>query len=295
MKISINIITYGREKEFLSTLEDICKYRGKNLEVLILNNNIEDRLKNQMEEIFKNKNIVLRYYHLGKNLGVALGRNYLIERSLGEYIVTLDDDVYIENINDLLEKVEKYLKVEKIGALAFNIKNYYSKKPLSHEIPHGNKKLDFNKNLETYYYIGAGHCIRKSTYERVGMYPKDLGIYGGEERDLSFRILGEDLEILYCSDIVIYHKVSPEGRMSLERENFYRYRNQLMVLNRYMNFIPRWSSNILWSLFYYLKKGGKIQYIFQVLREVNGLERYPLEKRKKIEKKIKSLKGRIYY
>ena len=293
--ISIITPSYNSKEYILETIKSVQNQSYKNWEMIIIDDCSRDGTL-ELLEILEKEDSRIKIQKNSENKGPGFCRNLGFKVASGEYICLLDsDDVYIENINYLLERVEEYLKVEKIGALAFNIKNYYSKKPLSHEIPHGNKKLDFNKNLETYYYIGAGHCIRKSTYERAGVYPKDLGIYGGEERDLSFRILGEDLEILYCSDIVIYHKVSPNGRMALDKENFYRYRNQLMVLNRYMNFIPRWSSNILWSLFYYLKKGGKIQYIFQVLREVNGLERYPLEKRKKIEKKIKSLKGRIYY
>ncbi|HHF2125348.1 TPA: glycosyltransferase family 2 protein, partial [Haemophilus influenzae] len=161
----------------------------------------------------------------------------------------------------------------KVGALAFNIKNYFTRKALSHEIPHGNKKLDFSQNLLTYYFIGAGHAIRKEVYQKAGFYPKDLGLYGGEERDLSFRILEAGYQILYASDIVIYHKVSPNGRMMRKKENFFRYRNQLIVLNRYMPMRYRLTSNFVWSIFYLVKMNGEILDIVKVLSEIFSLKR----------------------
>ncbi|VEI48627.1 Uncharacterised protein [Actinobacillus equuli] len=87
----------------------------------------------------------------------------------------------IPNVSELLTKVRNYFTHNiNVGVLAFNIKNFYTRKSLRHEIPHGNKKLDFENNLLTYYFIGAGHAIRKSVYDKVGLYPLDLGMYGGK-------------------------------------------------------------------------------------------------------------------
>ena len=61
-------------------------------------------------------------------------------------------------------------------------------------------------------------CNKERSLSKAGFYPKDLGLYGGEERDLSFRILEAGYQILYASDIVIYHKVSPNGRMMRKRK-----------------------------------------------------------------------------
>ena len=290
---SILIITYGREQELLDTLKCFQNYKGKLLEVLILDNNQKDFLKNKVFRILKNPNISIRYFNDGKNYGVALGRNYLIEKARGNILITLDDDIEIEeNINIFISKIEKYFSNnQNIGCLAFNIINYYSRKPLRHEIPHGNKKLDFNRNLETYYFIGAGHAIKKEVYDKIGLYPKDLGKYGGEERDLSFRILEKDYEILYTANVKIYHKVSPNGR--LKEENFNRYRNQLIVLNRYMPKMYRVSSNIIWTLFYLLKRKIKVKDVKIVFRELRKLEKQTISK--ETLNKIKKMKGRILF
>lgn len=290
---SILIITFGREKELYETLISLKNYKKEDLEILILDNNETDILKNKIFEIMKNEKIKLRYFNDGENYGVALGRNYLIEKANGDILITLDDDIEIkEDINNFISKIENYfLNNKNIGCLAFNIINFYSEKHLRHEIPHGNKKLDFNKNLETYYFIGAGHAIKKEVYQKTGLYPSDLGKYGGEERDLSFRILEKGYSILYTADVKIYHKVSPNGR--LQEENFNRYRNQLIVLNRYMPKIYRISSNVIWTLFYLLKGKVKTKDIKKVIEELKALKKETISS--ETLEKIKKMKGRVYF
>lgn len=295
MKKSILIITYGREEELYQTLYDIAKYQESDLEVLILDNNEINFRKDIIENIFKNTYIELKYYNDGKNYGVALGRNYIIQKSSGDILITLDDDIEIKDINLLVKKVENYFSIySEVGCLAFNIKNYFTKKALRHEIPHGNKKLDFSKNMETYYFIGAGHAIRKIVYDKCGLYPDDLGKYGGEEEDLSYRIL-EYYKILYCYDIEIYHKNSPNGRMAKIEEDYCRYRNKLIVRNRYLNkknILINW---IIWSIYYFFIKKGKIKDILKVKKEINSMEMLSDERKGNILKKLKALNARIIY
>lgn len=292
--ISILMITYGREQELFETLNCISNYQGDKIELLILDNNPTNKLKDKIENYILSKDIEFSYFQNGHNYGVAEGRNYLITRAKGDILITLDDDVEMDDITQLIYKVKKYFQENStVGALAFNIKNFYSKVALRHEIPHGNKRLDFSQNMFTYYYIGAGHAIKKEVYEKAGLYPRDLGKYGGEERDLSFRILDIGYDILYVSDIVIYHKISPNGRMEKENENFFRYRNQLIVLNRYMPSFYSITSNIIWSIFYLLKKNGKFKHVYGVLCEINSIDK----KIVKIDvvKKIKQLRGRVFF
>lgn len=272
--LSILIITYGRYQELLETLGSINRYSGESIELLLLDNNSSDKLKLECESVFSsNSKIEFTYFNDGINYGVAKGRNYLIEQAKGDILITLDDDIECEDITQLVNNVRCYFSNNKnVGALAFNIKNFYTREALRHEIPHGRKDLDFTRNFNTYYFIGAGHAIRKEVYEKVGLYPLDLGLYGGEERDLSFRILEAEFDILYASDLVIYHKVSPNGRMTRKEEDYYRYRNQLIVLNRYMPQPYRLTSNIIWSIYYILYKKGKFSDIAYIFSEVKKLK-----------------------
>lgn len=292
--ISVLIITYGRDEELITTLNCINQCSHK-IELLLLDNNTTDKLRSDCTKIFSsNNNIQFRYFNDGINYGVAAGRNYLIEKAKCDILITLDDDIESDDINQLIEKVRDYFNShENVGALAFNIKNFYTRQALRHEIPHGRKDLDFNRNLETYYFIGAGHAIRKSVYDKAGLYPLDLGLYGGEERDLSFRVLEAGFDILYTSDIVIYHKVSPNGRMPRDKEDYYRYRNQLIVLNRYMPLFYRITSNIIWSIYYILYKKGKFNDVAHTLGEIKQLKLCTISNA--TLSKMKFMQARILY
>lgn len=293
MKKTILIITYGREKEVLETLKDIAKVKREKVELLILDNNETNKLEILMKNIVQSDNIIFKYYNDGKNYGVANGRNYIIEKATGEILITLDDDIEIEDIDFLLKKVEEYFNLDKkIGCLAFNIKNFYTRKNLRHEIPHGNKKLNFSKNLKTYYYIGAGHAIKKNVYQKVGKYMPNLGKYGGEESDLSYRILDSNYDILYCHDIIVYHKVSPDGRIPNSEMMYLRYRNKLKIINKYLPTKYLLSHIIVWSV-YYLYKEKNIFNIIKVLKEIIKDEKTIIKK--ETEKKLKKLNARMYY
>lgn len=293
--LSILIITYGREQELFETLDCINKYNGEKIELLLLDNNNNDDLKKNVSNIFSdNENIEFNYFNDGINYGVAKGRNYLIEKAKGNILLTLDDDIECHDINFLIERVRFYFNENRnVGALAFNIKNFYTKNTLRHEMPHGRKDMDFNHNFKTYYFIGAGHAIHKSVYDKTGLYPLDLGLYGGEERDLSFRILEEGFDILYASDIVIYHKVSPNGRMERKEENYYRYRNQLVVLNRYMPFLYRLTSNIIWSIYYVFYKKGNIKDAYKVIRHILNIPRNIISSETML--RLKKVRARLFY
>ena len=145
--ISLLIISFGRYQEVLETFACVNKYHGNKIELLFLDNNPARELETALSSILENNSSILfSYFHTGENLGVAEGRNFLIEKAQGDILITLDDDVEIEDITLLIQKVTNYMANNaKIGALAFNIKNYFTRKTLSHEIPHGNKKLDFSK------------------------------------------------------------------------------------------------------------------------------------------------------
>lgn len=295
MKKSILIITYGREKELYETLVDISKYKKKDIELLILDNNDSEIRQSKVLDIFKAVDFEVKYYNDNKNYGVALGRNYLIKKAKGDILITFDDDISIPNINILISRIESYFLLEKnVGALAFNIKNYYTKENLNHELPHGNKKLNYNLNLSAQYFIGAAHAIKKEVYNKCGIYPDYLGIYGGEEEDLSYRILLE-YKILYCSDLIIYHKNSILGRVPLSVENYYRYRNKLVVRKRYLSKKYFISNFIIWSFIYLFRMKGKINDIFKVKKDLNKIQSISKNKCKKLEKKLKEIDARLLY
>ncbi len=252
VKFSIIIITYAREDDLYLTLECFKDMRRSDTEILLLDNNTRDI---GIEKYIK-ENIILNnftYYKSSSNLGVARGRNYLIDRSKGEFIITLDDDVFIKDANDLIFKTEEYFKANsKVSCLCYNIINYHTKKKLRKECPHYRKNIDWTKNQIVSYYIGAGNAIRKSIIEKVGSYPDDFGVYGMEEIDLSFRI-NSISDILYVADIEVFHKISPYGRLSNFETLKSNCDNRIKIAIKYFPVLYVLSAVIIWTSYYMIK------------------------------------------
>lgn len=113
MQLSIIIpVFYGEEifEKCLETLYPGCESRlGKDWEVLVLNNGFKPDRWKELEEIYPKAN----FYGEGENIGFAAGNNLLLEKSKGDYVLMLNQDVFIkpkvvEKLVDFLKKNQEY-------------------------------------------------------------------------------------------------------------------------------------------------------------------------------------------
>lgn len=75
-------------------------------------------------------------------------------------------------------------------------------------------------------------------------------------------------------------------------EQYYRYRNQLIVLFRYMPLLYRITSNFIWTSYYLIKNKGDIKGIIKVQKILSKIKKS--ENKERI-KKIREVKGRIWF
>lgn len=91
-KFSINIITYNRCILLNRALNSVYFQDYKDYEVLVFDNASTDKTQSVLEEyktIFKDR---LKTFSTETGLRVAQARNFLLNKSVGEYIAVLDDD-----------------------------------------------------------------------------------------------------------------------------------------------------------------------------------------------------------
>ena len=245
-EISLIIITYNRIEELKQTIENVRCEEDEYLELIIIDNASNDETEAYGKELQKNSEKI-HYYRMEKNLGVAGGRNYAIRKAKGEILVFIDDDAVWEKDNNLTFIKRRFSEDANLGVLAFKIVNYYTSKVRREEFPFTNKSLNENEERLTSTYIGAGHAIRRSVFEKCGLYPEEF-FYGGEELDLSFRIINKQYLILYCPNIVVLHKQSPKGRMRNDEKWIMVYRNRLIMGYKYLRWNDRLISAFLWFL-----------------------------------------------
>lgn len=292
--ISIGILSYKRTDLLLDTLKDIVNVND-DVEIIILNNNINECILSEIESVINlSDKINLKYIHDNCNYGVALGRRKIIEHCDNDYIIMLDDDIKIPDINMIITSCLNCFSVDKsLAGIAFNIKEFSTLNHNRYEIPHKNKSIDMTSSFYTYLMIGAGHALDVKSVKEVGNYPADFGLYGFEEVDLSFRLINSGFTIKYLPECEVHHKKSPDGRFSNKIVNKLAFINRCKMAKRYFHY-PYFISCLFVRSVFLLCKTKDVKLFFSSIHEV--LEDNVSDKfGPNFYRYVKTVKGFIYW
>jgi GT2 family glycosyltransferase len=265
--LSLVIITYNRPDDALDLARNIAGLEELDRwveEVIFVNNRSTVSYEILEEFIAAHPEVPFRYSVAPENLGVSRGRNYAIGLSLAPYLVFLDDDALFRNPDALRWILPAFEEQDTgtdsdagrpVGILAFKI--YYSSTGdmQVNAFPHKRfaERRDW-PHFDTAYFSGAAHAIRRTVFERVGLYPENF-FYGMEEYDLSYRALEAGFSIRYDDRVVILHKESPAGRLTPRDKLRGMWVNKSKVAWKYLPLRFFYTTAFLWSL-EYLKKSG---------------------------------------
>lgn len=288
--LSILIITYNRPEDTLELLESL--YQQENYEehvgeILLLDNLSTVSYKIIDDFIETHPEMKINFIRHDENLGVARGRNYLIQIAKFPYLLVLDDDVVFAN-NDALIKAtllfeQDLFKENNVAVIMLNVYYHATNERQKTAFPH--KKYNQYKDKSqflTSYFIGAAHLMKKELFEQTGLYPEDF-FYGIEEYDLSYRILDHDYRIGYDDSVKVLHKESPLGRITNTQKLSMLWRNKSVVA---WKFLPKryfYTTTILWSLFFLIKSHFKLGTFFKTWKKIRQIpkehQRQPIQQK----------------
>jgi len=207
--VSIVLITHNRVNLLLDAVESLlAKTVQTPLEIIIVDNGSTDGTAQIVQERYPR----VRLISLTKNLGVSGGRDVGIQEAQYELVLFMDDDALLES-DCAVDLVSQFFVTNSdVAVLAFSIVNDMTGTILSHEFPkRGHSLCNTEVMQDVAYFVGCGFCLRRSVYQLVGGFCRDM-MYGPEEVDLSFRILEAGYRIVYTPDITIRHRTSPQFR-----------------------------------------------------------------------------------
>jgi len=190
--LSIIINTYNRINELENCLEYLSRQTFEDYEILIVDQNINlPGIKDLTKKFPKT-----RYFNMGKNFGPAVGRNFAVKESLGDYLLFLDDDAYLIDENTI-KKTFNYFKINTFGQVGLqSLENFDTKKIQFSQCVIGNdgfldrvksrdSNLDFSKHRVI---IETSFCMmKKSVFFEVGGFDPIYFFYD-EDTDLSLRV-----------------------------------------------------------------------------------------------------------
>jgi glycosyltransferase involved in cell wall biosynthesis len=196
---SIIIPVYNKEKFVAKTIESILSQTFTDYEIIIVNDGSTDQSEAKIS-VFKDNRIK---YYSKKNEGVALARNFGIEKATADYICFLDaDDYWHPTFLETMQRYSSELPEQKVFAAAIEIETKNKTIPARYSIPS-------TSDFEIVNFFDASQkecalwtssvCIHKSVFEKVGDF--DTKIKHGEDTELWIRI-GLQFPIVFIRKIL---------------------------------------------------------------------------------------------
>lgn len=217
MKISLVMPTINVRDELILFLESLKNQTYKNYELIIIDQNDDDRVYETITQYYDYINI---NYIKSDVVGISKNRNKGLVNITGDIVGFPDDDCEYEI--DTLEKVINYFNNNKN-------KRIYSCRTLERGKNYGtgvmqeyNSKITINNAEDT---VKSITFFVNYTLEGIELFDENLGVgakFGsGEETDYILRLLHRGFDGNYFANEIIYHPAKKGNYDDLERAKKY--------------------------------------------------------------------------
>ena len=204
MKLSLIVATVGRTSELQRLLTSLDAQTHKNFELIVIDQNLDDRLKNMIASFSDRLTII----HLTSPLGVSRARNAGIKKVTGNIVGFPDDDCWYSPM--LLESiVALFGKNTNWDGLTGRIVNELNSQS-------GDARFDAESGYVTLSNLWNRACaatmfFTKEAVEAIGNFDEELGPgagtpWGGaEDIDYPARAIKAGRTIFYNPNICVFH------------------------------------------------------------------------------------------
>src|SRR5271166_3679951 len=199
LKVSLILATVGRTSELQRFLEHLRKQSHKNLELIVVDQNDDDRLLPLIEPY----RCCFPVIHCKSAIGLSRARNVGLQRASGDVIAFPDDDCWYPE--DLLERVTG-LFVENPGL------DCVTGRPLDPRA-HGFHTSSGPVDRWNAFRRGISYTIfmRHRVVAGIGEFDESLGLgtqsgkIAAEETDYLLRAIAASFSVFYYADLCVFH------------------------------------------------------------------------------------------
>lgn len=195
--VALGIVTRDRASVVRKAIDSALSQSWANLEVWVLNDHSVDETARIAGEY---PNIGFIDNPVGQ--GCIEARNTLMTTVHADYLVSLDDDAWFTNGDEIQRAVDYLEQDRKAAVVAFDIVS--PDKPATR--PRGPAVVVGG-------FIGCGHVIRMSDFHKVGGYVRSPGPYGSEEKDLALRLLDVGQSVVLLPGVSVWHDKTSVARV----------------------------------------------------------------------------------
>lgn len=259
--VSVIILTYNAQKYIKDCLESVQKQTYPEIEILIIDNNSQDKTKDFLKGLTPKAN--LKIFFNNQNTGFSAGQNQGIRESRGEFVLCLNQDVilaknFIEAGLSLIGQNKKIGAVQgkllrPVPKLAFGAglrqpaKNTIDTTGLimlknRRIISRGQGQIDQNQYEETAEIFGADGATplyRKQALEDAKInqeyFDEDFNMYK-EDVDLAWRLRLFGWQIFYQPKAVAWHWRGSGDAATRAPWGIVRERRKISQFSKYLSF-----------------------------------------------------------
>lgn len=247
-ELFVIILNHNQAADTIVSIESVEKQRvdGVRVKTLIIDNGSTDSSLRKIKGLkkgFSNLTVLENYRNLGFAEGVNRGIEYALKKE-ADYIFLLNNDALLGS-RALAKLVDRARKRKKAGIIGPKIYYYQSK---IKRIWFAGGKIDrrrftaghigyqeedigrYDKETETDYVTGAAMLIKRSVFEKIGLFDPSYFLYY-EDVDFCLRANAEGFRLIYYPKAVVYHKISV-----FHKDPFYCYymtRNHFLFLEKH--------------------------------------------------------------
>lgn len=194
----VGIVTRNRHRVLPKAIESALRQTYPRVRVAVLDDGSEDDTPQ-----FRSQYRSVRWIRWEQSRGLIEARNYLMRESNADFYLSLDDDAWFMNGDEIGIAVQHMEANPKVAAAAFDILSPERDKPSPRSEPR-----------PTHLFIGCGHVLRTSAVRECGFYVPGPSQYGSEETDLCIRLLDRNWEIHFLPGVNIWHDKTTIARDS---------------------------------------------------------------------------------
>ena len=256
-EISIITINYNGLKDTCALIETL-PLEDASLEVIVVDNASRNDEAAAIKQRYPQVNVI----RSNKNLGFAGGNNLGIKAARGKYLLFINNDTLLYNIDDehrgnsFKPLVDRLESSEHIGIVCPKIRFAWGSHPIQYagytplsRITMRNRSIGFGEEDEgqyntahpTPYAHGAAMMVKREAIEHAGVMPECYFLYY-EELDWSMMMRRAGYEIWYEPTMTIYHKESQSTGQKSPLRTYYITRNRLLFVRRNVPVYFRWLS-----------------------------------------------------
>ncbi len=229
----IVILCLERPAETCAAIRSALGQRGGTFHVSVLDQNSSPETIHTLITAFA-RAPGFALYRATRNLGVGGGRNFLGNCGHGRIIVGLDNDAVFHNPWTVANAIRAFHRRPELGALGFNILVADGAAPdLSSWGYPLRLQAKFRETFDTTTFVGAGHAIRRATWQAVGGYDASL-FFTWEEYDFCLAAIARQWRIAYNGSLAVRHSAAAAARIGWDGTRMTAYvRNRLLISRKW--------------------------------------------------------------